>query len=415
MQSFFRRPIEKRPGRPRRGETMSLTRGRELPIGARAGLIDPKHVKAIGSARWLYDWILWRVTSEQDGLGRVLGGSPVRCEEIADDLGVGLRTVYRWMRRLRGGYIRTRHVVSYGRHGLSIEVLRSKKFTSGMAGKSGVPESRSLAANPGKNRRDWARDDRGLEQQIPPAYAAATTGKRAADERGPRDDGGKSPRFPQGAREGWGTRAGGPSGNSQISTFSTVSTGNPASAGRMNPAKVGRENLANPGGFYKEDRNPLTESYGKSNCGCLEDLPGEAGFPKAKPSHLTENEKQGKNQKQIPCPVEPSGAQRACFARNDGGLGQQIPCGRAEAVAGGPGGDGALPNTGETSVPRGCAETGPTPAPCEGDPGKELLRELRRMIRRKSMPREVTAQRRELLERQRNELLRRAERRCLPP
>ncbi|HVB35393.1 MAG TPA: hypothetical protein VNJ52_13615 [Patescibacteria group bacterium] len=131
---------------------MSLTRGRELPIGARAGLLDPKHVKAIGSARWLYDWILWRVTSEQEGVGRVLGGSPVRCEEIAADLGVGLRTIYRWMNLLRGPYIRTRHVVVRGRHGLAIEVFKSKKFhPSQPSGTSRISTISTVStANPAK-------------------------------------------------------------------------------------------------------------------------------------------------------------------------------------------------------------------------------------------------------------------------
>lgn len=334
---------------------MSLTRGRELPIGARAGLIDPKHVKAMGSARWLYDWILWRVTSEQDGLGRVLGGSPVRCEEIAADLGVGLRTVYRWMRRLRGRYIRTRHVVAYGRHGLAIEVLRSKKFHAG-------------------------------EKQIP----------RLA-----RDD-----------------RVGARTGNPQISTFSTASTGNPARPGKVNPANSGRENPATNGLFHKEERKPFTESYGKGNYGFLEDLPGEGKFRQAKPSHPTAREEQKPNRERCESPVS-NGQEHVPWSPAPEApdvASRQDEEGRSDGEsrrAGEPCSDGGSQADSGSEVPP--AANRETAAPGPGEAQKELLRELRRMIAAKSPPREATEQRRDLLERQRGELLRRAERRCMPP
>ena len=289
---------------------MSLTRGRGLPIGARAGLIDPKHVKAMGSARWLYDWILWRITAEEDGLGYVLGGCPVRCEEIAADLGVGLRTVYRWMGRLRGRYIRTRHAVAYGRHGLVIEVLKSKKFGTGK-----------------------------------------------------------------------------PCGNPQISTFSTASTGNPARRDRFNPAIVGRSNPARIGRFYKEERKPFTESYRKSNSDFLEDLPDGPNPRKANPSSLTALEEKNENQHQ-------SQRQRQSEMAN---FKLQIPRPCADPASHPDG--------------RACVAGEPTSPGAE----RELLQELRQMFGAKSLPREPTPQRRDLLERQRDELLRRAERRSMPP
>lgn len=289
---------------------MSLTRGRGLPIGARAGLIDPKHVKAMGSARWLYDWILWRVTAEEDGLGFVLGGSPVRCEEIAADLGVGLRTIYRWMGRLRGRYIRTRHAVVYGRHGLVIEVLKSKKFGAGR-----------------------------------------------------------------------------PSGNPQISTFSTPSTGNPARGGCINLATFGRNNPARIGRSYKEERKPFRESYRKSNFGFPEDLPGDANGRKANPSHPTafevKNQTRDQSQKRSQSDIS--------------SFKSEIP---PALAASGSGRDESARSTDEPITPG--AE-------------KELLQELRQMFGTKSLPREPTPQRRNLLERQRDELLRRAELRSMPP
>lgn len=291
---------------------MSLTRGRGLPIGARAGLIDPKHVKAMGSARWLYDWILWRVTAEEDGLGYVLGGSPVRCEEIAADLGVGLRTVYRWMGRLRGRYIRTRHAVAYGRHGLVIEVLKSKKFGTGR-----------------------------------------------------------------------------PSGNPQISMFSTASTGNPARRGRINPAIGGRNNPARVGRFYKEERKPFRESYRKNNSGFLEDLPGNANQRKATPSHLTAFDEKSQSQSQSQNQTQ---NQSEIFNRKE-------PVPRACPALG----------KGEDGPP--CAAGKPDSHGVETD----FMHELRQMIGAKSFPHEPTRQRRDLLDRQRDELLRRAQLCSLPP
>ncbi|HVB99021.1 MAG TPA: hypothetical protein VNJ12_06770 [Candidatus Dormibacteraeota bacterium] len=326
---------------------MSLTRGRELLIGARAGLLDPKHVRAMGSARWLYDWILWRVTSEQDGVGRVLGGSPVRCEEIAADLGVGLRTIYRWMDRLRGPYIRTRHVVAHGRHGLTIEVLKSKKFHPGPASET-----------------------------------------------------------------------------SRISTFSTASTENPARSGNRNPARFVRENPARFGGFHKEYRKPVTESYGKCNSDFLEDLPGAADPRQANPPSppLPEEERQ----KQIsPACAEASAGER-CPGDAEAARDERVE----RDARNGEGDNAAGQRPGEIRPPDliGAGNDG------GGGAERELLEELRRLIAGemparkmpdgkldakmlggKSLAGDGEARRREMLERQKCDLLRRAEGRSVPP
>jgi DNA-binding Lrp family transcriptional regulator len=78
----------------------------------------------MGSALWEFLWLIDKVTREEDGRGLVLGGKPITCAEIAEDLGVSERSVSTALQRLRGaGYIEThRRPV-----GVAIVVLKSKK------------------------------------------------------------------------------------------------------------------------------------------------------------------------------------------------------------------------------------------------------------------------------------------------
>lgn len=82
-------------------------------------LLEPKHVKKIGAAIWEYMWCLDKMTSVNEfGVGKVLGGKPVKWEEIREDLGKHLSTIGDNMSHLqKGGYIHMRrtpygHVVS---------------------------------------------------------------------------------------------------------------------------------------------------------------------------------------------------------------------------------------------------------------------------------------------------------------
>jgi hypothetical protein len=88
------------------------------------GIFD--HRKRIGEAIWEFLWCLDRVTVEIDGVGLVLGGTPVKLEMIAGDLrGSDRETIRRHLKRLEvGKYIRTRRTP----YGQVIEVLNSRKF-----------------------------------------------------------------------------------------------------------------------------------------------------------------------------------------------------------------------------------------------------------------------------------------------
>ncbi len=70
-----------------------------------AGLLDPRHVHAIGAAVWIYLWFLNRVTRDEqrgddDFVGIVLNGRPVSIQQIADDLGIEHRTCRRYLTHL---------------------------------------------------------------------------------------------------------------------------------------------------------------------------------------------------------------------------------------------------------------------------------------------------------------------------
>jgi len=67
------------------------------------GLLEPKHVRSIGPALWVFLLLLDKQT---DDLGTVNGGFPLKNQDIADRLGFGVQTVRDHLSRLRkAGYI----------------------------------------------------------------------------------------------------------------------------------------------------------------------------------------------------------------------------------------------------------------------------------------------------------------------
>jgi len=99
------------------------------PFPTYSGLLEPKHYKQIGSAIWLFLWCISSTTKEEEreGVtwGIVLGGKPVKSEEIAEKFGVNEKTVRRWIESLEThGYIS----VTRTSNGMTIEVRNSKKF-----------------------------------------------------------------------------------------------------------------------------------------------------------------------------------------------------------------------------------------------------------------------------------------------
>ena len=84
-----------------------------------------EHYNRIGDALWEFLWCIDAITKEKDGIGLVLGGSPVKLKRIVDDLKADKETVRRHLKNLAAeNYIRVRRTP----YGQVIEVLNSKKF-----------------------------------------------------------------------------------------------------------------------------------------------------------------------------------------------------------------------------------------------------------------------------------------------
>jgi DNA-binding Lrp family transcriptional regulator len=109
----------------------SMSHGRKYgdrnsyPIYVWNGILEPKHLKRIGPALALFLWLIDRTTKECNGIGDVLGGKPVKAEEIAKSMGVDERTTRRRMDRLeRHDYIDR----TLTPRGYTVRVMKSCKF-----------------------------------------------------------------------------------------------------------------------------------------------------------------------------------------------------------------------------------------------------------------------------------------------
>jgi hypothetical protein len=100
-------------------------REKNFSTGLRGVLFEARHYAQMGSAVWLYGWLVLRQTHQSGDVGWVLGGAPVSYLEIEEETGFNRRTLERWMRDLRrAGYIQTTTVQG----GLSIRITKAKKF-----------------------------------------------------------------------------------------------------------------------------------------------------------------------------------------------------------------------------------------------------------------------------------------------
>jgi hypothetical protein len=98
-----------------------------------SGLISVKHREAMGISVWMFLWCLDRITRDEDGWGLVLGGKPVKDEEIARRLGLHKNTIHRDRQALtKGNYIEAIRTP----YGFRYRVRNSRKF--GIWGKKRV-------------------------------------------------------------------------------------------------------------------------------------------------------------------------------------------------------------------------------------------------------------------------------------
>lgn len=100
-------------------------RGKDFNAGLRGVLFEARHHERMGSAIWLYGWLVLRQTHQQGTTGWVLGGAPVSYREIEEETGFNCRTLERWMRTLREyGYIETEAAPA----GVIVRITKAKKF-----------------------------------------------------------------------------------------------------------------------------------------------------------------------------------------------------------------------------------------------------------------------------------------------
>src|SRR5277367_2293648 len=101
-------------------------RDKNYNTGVRGVLLDAAHYERMGSALWLYSWLILRQTHQSGAVGWVLGGAPVSYREIEAETGFNRRTLEGWFRKLRrGGYIETSAAPS----GVVIRITKAKKYS----------------------------------------------------------------------------------------------------------------------------------------------------------------------------------------------------------------------------------------------------------------------------------------------
>lgn len=80
----------------------------------------------MGSSVWLYMWLLDKMTSvDEEGIGLVLGGKPIKHEDFEDNLKLERRTYARYVKKLEEcGYIATTRTP----YGLVFRVFKAEKI-----------------------------------------------------------------------------------------------------------------------------------------------------------------------------------------------------------------------------------------------------------------------------------------------
>ena len=123
------------PAEPRRE-----CRQNSFNSGIRGGLFEKKHSDAMGEAIFLFGWLVTRQT-KCDGL--IFGGHAFTYGEISEESGWPVRTLERWMARLRsGGYVGVKHT-AYCR--MKIWILNPKKKFEARSPKGPIPSPPEVA------------------------------------------------------------------------------------------------------------------------------------------------------------------------------------------------------------------------------------------------------------------------------
>ena len=134
-------------------------RDKNYNTGVRGVLLDVQHYEKMGSALWLYSWLVLRHTHQSGSIGWVLGGAPVSYREIEEETGFNRRTLESWFRKLRrGGYIETSAAPS----GVVVRITKSKKFAQ--TSRRIAEGARGFAGPPTRNCVAIGSEDPSIEQ-----------------------------------------------------------------------------------------------------------------------------------------------------------------------------------------------------------------------------------------------------------
>jgi hypothetical protein len=111
---------------------LDVNKSSTITFPVSAGLLEGKHVNAMGIGLWCFLWCINRVTFDRkddagQSWGQVLGGYPLTHQRIADELSLTLGAVRYQIKRLEeNGYLR----ITRCREGQIIEVAHSIKWNN---------------------------------------------------------------------------------------------------------------------------------------------------------------------------------------------------------------------------------------------------------------------------------------------
>jgi hypothetical protein len=93
-----------------------------------SGLLTPKHYQAIGSALWVFLWLIhhqYRPKNGETDTGVVNAGGPVTCAQIGLELGIPAETCRKHVAILeRGEYVRSESVAGLGKRYFIVNPIR---------------------------------------------------------------------------------------------------------------------------------------------------------------------------------------------------------------------------------------------------------------------------------------------------
>lgn len=143
-------------------------------------LLEEKHREAMGDSVWLFMWFLDKMTSvNEEGIGKVLGGKPIRYADVNEDFPMPERTYKRYLSRLKEfAYINTLRAS----RGLVITVNKAKKRFGQRYAKSGTsPAESGTSIGYAKSGTSNIRQDSIDNKQVDNVAAHGATGKEIND------------------------------------------------------------------------------------------------------------------------------------------------------------------------------------------------------------------------------------------